>query len=957
MHETRDSIADIWGARTPYADQWPIRVDERTVEEPDRWVQSACILCSNCCGMDIGVKDGRMVGVRGHAADRVNHGRLGPKGLHGWVANHSPDRLTRPLIRRHGKLEEATWDEAMALFVQRSKEIQAKYTSNAIGIYTTGQLFLEEYYTLAVIGRAGLGTLHMDGNTRLCTATAETALRESFGSDGQPGSYRDIDTTDAILHIGHNVASQQTVLWMRILDRRRGPNPPKLIVIDPRRTETAREADIHLAARAGTNVPVMNGLLHLMVEAGHVNRAYIEAHTLGFDDLRQTVAQWPPERVEAVSGVPAAQLREAAEILGTTPTLVTTLLQGVYQSMQATAAAVQVNNLHLIRGLLGRPGCAVLQMNGQPTAQNTRETGCTSSLPGLRNWQNPAHVAELARLWNVEPARIPAWAEATHAMQIFRYAEQGSLKLLWITATNPAVSLPELRRIRRILEQPGLFVVVQDAFLTETAQLADLVLPAAIWGEKTGCFTNTDRTVHLTYKAIEPPGEARSDLDIFLDYARRMGFQDKDGAPLIKWSDPEGAFEAWKACSRGRPCDYSGLSYALLSQGSGIQWPCNEAFPNGAERLFTDGVFNTSADYCQDYGHDIVTGGAQTAEEYRAHDPQGKAWLKPADYQPPHEEPDDEYPLWLTTGRVVYHWHTRTKTAKSKELNAAAPEAFVQLSDDDAAQQTIAPGDMVEVESRRGRMRAPARVGDIAPGHVFVPFHYGSWDDPDQTRAANELTLTQWDPVSKQPHYKYAAVRIRKVDDATIMSKVSALAEQVGEQGKQVVTKIMDVARQAVTPSKPGLHIAAYLGLLWASEQQLADAYRTVGERHSAEADIHAMCAQLAAWSQAHVEALRPMIARYEAQTSDEPKRLADALFQGPRIGGIGLLRDLHDLELLAYQVHLCWLALGQGARALYDTDMVRLCEELGLETDRQLAWLRTRIREIAPQALVVPAL
>ncbi|HEY9604935.1 MAG TPA: molybdopterin-dependent oxidoreductase, partial [Allocoleopsis sp.] len=562
MKQTRDSIADIWGERTPYVGDWPVRVDERISEEPERWVQSACLLCSNGCGMDIGVKDGRILGVRGRAVDAVNHGRLGPKGLHGWVANHSQDRLTHPLIRRNGQLERASWDEAMDLIVQRSKQICDRYTSGAIGFYTSGQLFIEEYYTLAVIGKGGLGTPHMDGNTRLCTATSAAALQMSFGTDGQPGSYTDLDTTETILHVGHNIASQQTVLWMRILDRRRGPNPPKLIVIDPRETATAKEADVHLAPKVGTNIPVLNGLLNLMIAAGHINPEYIDAHTVGFEKLKETVSQWTPERVEQVSGVPADKLRAAAEILGTTQTLVSTALQGVYQSMQATAAACQVNNIHLIRGLIGRPGCGIYQMNGQPTAQNTRECGADGALPAFRNWDNPEHVAELARLWNVDVNVIPHWGAPTHAMQIWRFAEQGSIKMLWISATNPAVSMPDLPRIRRILEKDDLFVIVQDAFPTETTKFADVVLPAAIWGEKTGCHTNVDRTVHISHKAIDPPGEARSDFDIFLDYARRMDFRDKDGAPLIQWSTPEEAFEAWKECTRGRPCDYTGLSYA-----------------------------------------------------------------------------------------------------------------------------------------------------------------------------------------------------------------------------------------------------------------------------------------------------------------------------------------------------------------------------------------------------------
>jgi ferredoxin-nitrate reductase len=764
MYQTRDSIADIWGDRIPNHGEWLERIDERTIDLPERWVQSACVLCSNGCGLDIGVKDGKIVGVRGRGVDRVNRGRLGPKGLHGWIANDSPDRLTTPLIRRNGQLESASWDEAMDLIVERSQTIQQQRTAGAIGFYTTGQLFLEEYYTLGVIGKAGLGTPHMDGNTRLCTATAAAALKATFGSDGQPGSYTDLDTTAAILHVGHNIAEQQTVLWARILDRLAGENPPKLVVIDPRQTYTAKEADVHLAPKVGTNIPVLNGLLNLIIQAGHINPEYIATHTVGFETLKATVSQWTPERVEQVANVPARDLQAAAEILGTARSLVSTVLQGVYQSMQATAAACQVNNLHLIRGLIGTPGNGIMQMNGQPTSQNTRECGADGDLPGFRNWDNPEHIAELARLWNIDPMMIPHWSPPTHAMQIWRYAEQGSIEMLWISGTNPAVSLPELGRVRKILQQEDLFVIVQDAFMTETAELADVVLPAAIWGEKTGCFTNVDRTVHISHQAIEPPGEARADLDIFLDYARQMDFRDKDGAPLIKWHNSEQAFEAWKECTRGRPCDYTGMSYAKLSQGSGIQWPCNDKYPDGASHLYTDSHFNTDYDYCETYGHDLDTGAAITPEEYRAEDPKGKAFLRAADYLRPHEEPDAEYPLWLTTGRVVYHFHTRTKTGRSPELNRAAPEAFVQIADRDATEYGIAAGDSIAVTSRRGKVIVPARIGEIEPGVVFIPFHYGYWDNGNRSRAANELTLTEWDPISKQPHFKYAAVKISKVE-------------------------------------------------------------------------------------------------------------------------------------------------------------------------------------------------
>lgn len=761
--ETRDSIRDIWGERTPHYGEWPERVDEHTLDAPDRWVQSACVLCSTGCALDIGVKDGKIVGVRGRAQDRVNHGRLGPKGLNGWQANHSADRLTHPLIRRGDTLEPATWDEAMDLIVQKTKSIKEQYTGRAIGFYNTGQMFIEEYYTLAMLGDVGVGTPHMDGNTRLCTATASMALMESFGTDGPPGSYTDLDLADTILHMGHNPANTQTVLWMRILDRLEGPNPPKLIVIDPRRTDTAQKADVHLAPRLGTNLALMNGLIHLVIQAGAIDQGFIDAHTQGYENLKQTVAHWPPERVEEVTGVPQAELKRAAGLLGQAKALVSTVLQGVYQSNQATATAVQVNNLHLIRGMIGKPGATVFQMNGQPTAQNTRECGANGELVAFRNWNNPRHIAELAKIWNVHPEDIPHVTPPTHAMQIFRYAETGSIRMLWIICTNPAVSLPELERIRKILKQEDLFLVVQDAFLTETARLADVVLPAAIWGEKTGCFTNADRTVHISHKAVEPPGEARSDLEIFLDYARRMEFKDKDGLPLIKWSDAEGAFEGFKEVTRGRPCDYTGITYARLSEGSGIQWPCNEKFPDGAERQYTDGVFYTDPDYCEIYGHDLMTGADLTAEQYKVKNPAGRALIKAADYTPPIEAPDDDYPFFLTTGRVVYHWHTRTKTGRVPRLNRAAPEPFVQIAESDAAAYDIREGDLIEVATRRGKIEAPARVGDILAGHLFVPFHYGNWDDPDHPRAANELTITGYDPVSKQPYFKFAAAKIRKV--------------------------------------------------------------------------------------------------------------------------------------------------------------------------------------------------
>lgn len=549
----RDGIAEPWGTRTPYGpgEDWPVRVDCHLADglapgDVDRWVRTAAVLHSNGDGLDLAVKDGRIAGVRDRADDRVNRGRLDPKDLFGWQANNAPDRLRTPLVRDDGVLRESTWDEAMDRIVQRSRELLGTEGPSSLGFYTSGQLFAEEYYTLAAIARGALGTNHLDGNTRLCTATAGESLKESFGCDGQPSSYTDIDHADVIALFGHNVAATQPVLWSRILDRLAGPRPPRLLCVDPRKTPVAEAAELHLAPVPGTNVALMNGILHEIVHHGWCDDAWIGQHTVGYDDLVKVVRDYPPERAASICGVPSEEIRAAARLVGTTDRLLCTVLQGFYQSHQATAAAVQVNNLVLLRGMLGKPGCGVLQMNGQPTAENTRECSADGDLTGFRNWNNDAHVAELAELWNVPMEQIPHDGPPTHLMKMLDLAESGDLRFWWISATNPAVSLPELARVRRILGQERLFLVVQDAFRTETAEFADVVLPAAIWGEKTGTFTNADRTVHLSEKAVDPPGQARPDLDIFLDYARRMDLRDRDGQAFPPWHDAESAYQAWQ---------------------------------------------------------------------------------------------------------------------------------------------------------------------------------------------------------------------------------------------------------------------------------------------------------------------------------------------------------------------------------------------------------------------------
>jgi len=726
----------------------------------ERWTPSTCGLCSIGCGVDIAVTGGRIVGVRGRTDHPVNNGRLGPKGLNQYFANRHPRRALHPMVRSSsGKLLRASWDEAMDVIVGKFNDVLATDGPDGAAFYNSGQLLLEEYYTLGKIVRGGLGMANIDANTRLCTATTAAALMENFGSDGPPGAYEDLERTECIVLVGHNAAEQSTVLWMRILAAKAGPLRPKVIVIDPRATLTvATGADLHLQLQPGTNVALLNGLCNELITHGWVDRAFIDAHTVKFDKLRATLASYTPERVEAICGVPAADLRRAAEWIGTSRSTVTTCLQGVYQSNQATAAACAVNNMHLLMGKIGRPGCAPMQFAGQPSSMNTRETGANGTYPAYRNWEDQNHMLDLSKRWNVPVALLGK--QPVSAPEIFDLCERGYVKVLWNIATNPAVSMTDRTRNLRVLN--GVFLIVQDGFVdTETAAMANVLLPAAIWGEKTGCMTNAERRCTLLQKAVDAPGEARADLGIFMDFARRMNLRDMDGEPLIGYEDSEGAFNEWRENSRGWIPDYSGMTYARLRDG-GLQWPCNREHPDGTVRLYEKPAFPTQWSIAESFDKDIETGHEHTLTEYRdKRDPRGRAVFVAADYQPPLDTTDSEFPMIATSGRQVYHWHRRTKTARAPDLHAAAPDAFVSMHERDAAELGIDDGDLVRVVSRRGSVVAPAKVGTVvAAGVVFIPFHYGTLGEE---RSPNALMPKSWDPVSKQPMQKLAAVRIERM--------------------------------------------------------------------------------------------------------------------------------------------------------------------------------------------------
>ncbi len=473
----------------------------------------------------------------------------------------------------------------MDLLVSRTRDIRAATPHPRSGSTRPASSSSKNTTRWRLIGKAGLGTPHMDGNTRLCTATAAAALKQTFGCDGQPGSYDDIDVTDCLLHVGHNMAHTDTVLWMRVLDRRRGPEPAG----DGRHRppgdadgEGGRRAPD--AAQSGTNAAVLNGLNNLLIEGGYADRRSSKRIPSAMPNFKKRVSSYSPERVEEMSGVPAADLRRAGRAHRRRPrACCRAACKGVYQSKQGCASAVQVNNVNLILGQ-DRPAGVRHSADERPAhrAEHARDRGRRRHVRVPQLDQPRAHrrarrhverrLATSSRTGSARRTRCRSSAIARSA----RSACSGSR-----APTRPS-RCPMSRRIREILAKEDLFVVVSDAFLTETADLADLVLPTALWGEKTGCTTNVSRTVHITHKAVEPPGEARSDLDIFLDFSRRMDFRDKDGQPLIKWSDAEGAFKGWRECTQGRPCDYTGLSYAQArSEGSGMPWPCNEEHPDG----------------------------------------------------------------------------------------------------------------------------------------------------------------------------------------------------------------------------------------------------------------------------------------------------------------------------------------------------------------------------------------
>ena len=693
-------------------------------KSPDRWISTTCGYCSVGCGMFIGVKDGRAVSVRGNPAHPVNHGLLCPKGLSEHDTIAADNRAQYPLLQRNGRFGRVSWQEALGTMASAFRAVQAEHGAGAVGVISTGQLVTEEFYTLGKLVQLGLGTTNYDGNTTLCMSTAVAGYKRSFGSDGPPGAYDDFEQADVILLIGANIADNHPILCRRL-----ETNPSAtLIVVDPRVTKTAMMADLHLPIRPRSDLALLNGLIHIIIERDLIDRDYIARHTSGFEELRTSVVEYTPERVATLTGLDVEVLYRTALLYATARAAFVGWTMGVNHSSKGTETVNAINNLALITGNIGRAGAAPFSITGQCNAMGTREAGGASCLPGYRKFESAADRADLAALWNVPVERIPS-ARGLAYPDIIEAALSRRIRALWIIATNPIVSFPNLGVLRQALESLD-FLAVQDGFHpTPTSSFADLVLPAAIWGEKEGTYTNSERRVSKVNRAVAPPGEAKPDFEIFLDFASALGVRDE---LFPGWSSPRDAFEEWKHVSAGRLCDYSGMTYEAIEEHGGLQWP----FPAGAtdpertRRLYSDGVFQTD---------------------------DGRARLIPGSWAPFPEQPSSVYPLILNTGRTVEHWHTRTKTGKVPILERLSPNAWVEMNPRDARALKLKPQDRVDVVSRRGRVRdIELRLTEtVAPGQVFVPFHYAEAN-------ANQMTQSAFDPVSREPNYKQSAVRVER---------------------------------------------------------------------------------------------------------------------------------------------------------------------------------------------------
>lgn len=695
--------------------------------QPDRTTTMVCGFCSTGCGLDVHLQGHEAVNLSPSPDYPVNSGMACPKGWEALTPLRAADRAIVPLARTAGaELSPVSWDTALRTFCARTGELQRRHGPDAVAFLGSGQIPTEELAFLGALARFGLGMRHGDANTRQCMATAATAYKESFGFDAPPFTYADFELSDVIVLVGSNLCIAHPIMWQRILGNRLRP---EIVVIDPRRTETAMAATQHYALRPKSDLVLLYGLAHLLVERGWFAPEFVARHTTGFEALQAHVRDFPPERVAAATGLAPEALERLARTIHQGRAVSFWWTMGVNQGHEATRTAQAIINLALLTGNLGRPGTGANSITGQCNAMGSRLFSNTTGLLGGRRFESAGDRAAVAGLLDVPPERIPTtpgWAYD----QIVDAIDAGVVRGLWVVGTNGAHSWIDQTRFARAVEKLD-FLVVQDMFVsTETARAAHLVLPAAGWGEKDGTFINSERRIGLVKKVARAPGEALADFSIFRSIAEYAG----QGRLFRKWTSPEAVFHLLKALSAGRPCDFSGVrDYRMLDEAGGIQWPLPaEATrpPARERRLFEDGRFFTA---------------------------DGRARLVVAAVEPLPEAPDDAYPFLLLTGRgSSAQWHTETRTGKSAVLRALSPAALhVDAHPSDGARLGVETGAAVRVRSRRGSLEATVHLtSTVQPGQVFLPMH-----DP----RINRLTCPAFDPHSRQPSYKASAVRLEPI--------------------------------------------------------------------------------------------------------------------------------------------------------------------------------------------------
>jgi len=693
--------------------------------------ESICPYCGVGCRLAFEGTKGRVEQVRGVPGAAANLGRLCAKGAQLGPTIATPDRATQPLLRlsRPDAFQPATWDTALAYVAEIFHNLINTYGPDSVAFYGSGQLDTEAVYLVTKLFKGWLGTNNTDSNSRLCMAAAVAGYRTSLGSDGPPTCYDDIERADVILVMGSNMAEAHPVTFDRIKASKQQRPEQLLVVIDPRRTQTAQAADMHLAVAPGGDIALLNALGRFLIDLGAADAAFVAEHTRGFDEFRQFLLEQDPAALCQEAGVPPEDVYRLAQRIAAAPTFLSFYCMGLNQSTVGMWKNNSLINLHLLTGQIGKPGAGPFSLTGQPNAMGGREGGLLSNaLPGYRLVDNEEHRREVAEFWG-RPASALSAKPGLTAIEMFRALEKGQLKAIWIAATNPAVSLPDLHHVRRALGKAQL-VVVSDAYHpTETSQLADVVLPAAQWGEKEWTSTNSERMVSFSPQLWEPPGAARSDWEIIARFARALGLSGFD------YANRDAVWDEFIQLTRGRPCDMAGMTAARLRDSVNLQWPCPSVDHPGAKRRYLDHRFAT---------------------------PDGKAIFLPRDHREPREVPDHEFPFVLTTGRLYSHWHTLTRTAKSDKLTRREPGPFVEIHPDDASGLEVEEGDLVQLSSRRGTVQLPARLRDsVSRGMVFVPFHWG--DLYAEGNAANYLTISAIGRVAKQPELKFCAVALEKV--------------------------------------------------------------------------------------------------------------------------------------------------------------------------------------------------